>query len=772
MERNKMMSSWLWKLLQIDIMNVLNNIKQGKLNSFDTSKENEILFKELINEAVNKSFNKKELNYDEACNILFKKTFLNRINQFKLLNWKKLKASNFDEFLEIIEEIYTDVNPVIIKQLIKEEDFSSLNSWINETSLETAIYLFEQNKELIWRRIRYLVTEKQALKSLNSESYDPSRVMTNLLYKANLSATASNSHKGNIDKVFNKEMKQKVVLSDLNDSVYSALKDISKYIITEPAIDKIETSSEKPSKIVMVNMCDIHLNEGFVYKNRPEMSWTPEICVSTFNRVLDNVTKLKEKYNIVEIKIAMLWDMIGTGIHQELAENLALGPNTSERVFSIITAQFFTYLNKYIAPTELITVPWNHSERRVWHEKRDTFWENNSDSMTMQEIYVLFKDLEINNWICFPRDQDFAVYKKIGEKVYMFSHWDRRHGESSTYWDSEFHWDKLDYSIIGHLHHPEIKKLWRVTEYILPTLKKPDPYTKNNGWDTTFETISTNLIIDPVSGKIEKMENFVLDNYEDIGYVKFNFDNLTEEEIVDLKKRIREENGIQIIKKDSKPLELYNKLKLNVYSTHSFSSILEKITEVKEPIVKIPLFKEKLFKDLKEAYNDHTANRDLTLMLDKISNETKSNYIEFIRDKGRYKLNFKISSDKVFIYNEVLDGVLLTDKTKNKFVFDTDWQILYKLKEENWKLKKIKVDLKWEKVEDYILNNKLQYAKFDISKINNKTYSSFKDLEENRQIISIVLKWIYKRFLLEYPRIFLEEFEEEVQEISLDNLLI
>jgi len=767
-----MMSSWLWKILQIDIMNILNNIKKEKMNSFDTSKENEILFKELINEATSKSFNKKDLTYDEACNILFKKLFVNRINQFKLLNEKKLKANNFEEFLEIIEEVYSDIDSVIIKQLIKEEDFNSLNSWLSNTSLETALYLFEENKELIWRRIRYLVTEKQALKSLNSESYDPSRIMTNLLYKANLSATASNSQKWNIDKVFNKEMKQKVVLSDLNDSVYSALKDISKYIVTEPVIDKVEIQVEKPSKIVMVNMCDIHLNEGFVYKNRPEMSWTPEICVSTFNKVLDHVTKLKERYNIVEIKIAMLGDMIWTWIHQELAENLALGPNTSERIFSILTAQFFTYLNKYIAPTELITVPWNHSERRVWHEKRDTFWENNSDSMTMQEIYVLFKDLEIDNGICFPRDQDFAVYKKIWEKVYMFSHGDRRHGESTSYWDSEFHWDKLDYSVIWHLHHPEIKKLWRVTEYILPTLKKPDPYTKNNWWDTTFETISSVLIIDPVSWKIEKMENFVLDNYEDIGYVKFNFDNLTEEEIVDIKKIIRRENWIQIIKKDSKPVELYNKLKLNVYTTQSFSSILEKITECKDSIVRVPLFKDKLFKDLKEAYNDNKANRDLTLMLDKISNETKSNYIEFIREKWKYKLNLKISSDKVFIYNETLDGVLLLDKTKNKYVFDTDWQILYKLKEEDWKLKKIKVDLKGEKAEDYIAENKLQYAKFDIMKLNNKTYSSFKDLEENRQLISIALKWIYKRFLLEYPRIFLEEFEEEIQELNLQNLLL
>ena len=745
-------SPLIWKILQIQVKNDINQIKKSKSNVLTVNEE---MAKQLIKDEIISWAGEKTLQASYFKH--FWRKFIEILNKIssKLVVTKLLETMSFDSFYSFVkEDLYenkTDKN--VLDEFITEVFFFEFKNKIDQKKIDNAKSIFlDKESTVLYNYITVLFNRKNIINADWQNGYNPRKMIAKVLYEKNLETINISRDIQENQKIFNIENKSKLNLSNLNSSIYDFLKE-SKKMMSEylPQIDKLVElkNTNLDPKIILINISDFHFNETCRHRARPEFDWTPERALATLNRILDYLIKeIIPKYNVQEIKILALGDIVWFWIHDQIKQDMIIWPDTAKSIMTVCLSQLFLYINKNIAPTEMIIVPWNHAEKRLWKERPLKAGDENYDSLLAREIASLLNQYWFAQKIIFPKGDEHHVYKTIGKKGYVFSHWDFPIWTALALSDSQYKWPNLDYSIIWHYHHPEIRKIEsNLKEYILPNTNLPDEYTVMEWFNRSSYHNWGCLIVNANEWNIEEYLNFDINKYKDIWIVNFRFEKLFENEHLLVADKLKELYGTKVIKDH----RIDNPLKINKNTIHSISSFLEEIKKQNTKTnISFPIFKPKFFVDLEESIIENKQDKYISGKLLEIKERTLENFL--IR-KDKQPVKYEIScKSKWYQYSEELWWILMLWQNKSRYIYDTLSNLLYAFTT-NWKTL---VSLKDTTITEFIKENKLEGIQ---TKDFNKIYKSLQDIQESKDL-QTELNRIYKGFLIDYPEIFIETKED------------
>lgn len=754
--KNITISPLIWNLLMVKVLNEIAFIKKSKASILNVDSDMaKILVKDEIMSLT------REKNQQTAFQTFFAKSFINILNSLKGKDFSKM---TYPEFLKFVEDDLFEkkTRKHIIDEYITEVFFLEFQNRIDDEKINNAMKIFlDKNSTVIYNYITNQINTKNIINKSTNNSYNPINRIWMSLYQKNLEFKEVSRNIQENNKIFNIEDKSKLNLANVNIAVYDFVKEARKFIAeTLPNLDNffVPNNSNLEPKVIMLNMSDFHFNETCYHRSRPEFNWTPSRAIETLNKLIDYLQKeVMPKYNVKEIKILALGDLVWYWIHDQIKKDMEIWPDTSRTIMQLCLSQMILYINKNFAPTEMILVPWNHAEKRDWKERPLKWWEENYDSLLWRDIMSFLNNFWMSSKLIMPKGDEKWVYKSIWWKGFAFSHWDVPIWKGLAHSDSQYKWPSIDYSLIWHWHHPEIRrKEANLIEYIMPNTNLPDEYTVM-GWfsRSTYHNWAC-LIVNSMTGEIEEYNNFDIEKYDNINVVKFNFAKLFENEHLRLENEIKEQYWMKIIKDN----RINNPLKINKNTVHSKTSLIDEITKKVSvwKTVKISLVKEKFIQNLQNAFVENKLDIKVMNQLEEIKDRLTKDCFE-IRKEWK-KFYFSINS-KMYVYSDKLGWIAMLEmKKKTKYIYDTLSNSLYEF-DESWKHL---VELKWQSVPEFIKEKWLIWVPLKEYK---SEFDSLKELSENKEFHN-ALQGLNKWFLVDYPDIFIETKEELSMNLDFD----
>jgi len=240
-----------------------------------------------------------------------------------------------------------------------------------------------------------------------------------------------------------------------------------------------EVSSIGGEKIGLVGLSDIHFGKLFDSYNN---SYSTEICKQRLNILMNEIIEWIKDRNIVELHILNCGDSLDGLLRVNQIRVLEMGVIDSAIEFGRMMAEWLNQLSKYMPLTYHHVKSANHTEIRFLNVQAGSFPDEDLEKVIINYIHDVLKD---NPRINVPLyESEYAVFSINGKNILAF-HGHQHKGKKPEALLKELQIllnIKIDYMIIGHLHHDSIStvgesELGNIKVVILPSLMGSDAFS-------------------------------------------------------------------------------------------------------------------------------------------------------------------------------------------------------------------------------------------------------------------------------------------------------